>query len=93
MSTSEDKDTRAWSGLCPSGRHGLDYERQRCDLCGPAKATWAQLAARRGYLLTLEGGAEPVRVQLVSMGNAETWRRVGDQWRGAKTDFEMEGES
>lgn len=23
----------SWSGLCPSGRHGLDFEGQACDLC------------------------------------------------------------
>ena len=22
-----------WSGMCPAGKHGLDYEGQRCDLC------------------------------------------------------------
>ena len=22
-----------WSGMCPTGKHGLDYEGQRCDLC------------------------------------------------------------
>ena len=24
---------RSWSGMCPAGKHGLDYEGQRCDLC------------------------------------------------------------
>jgi len=24
---------RGWSGLCPSGTHGLDFRGQRCDLC------------------------------------------------------------
>ena len=23
----------SWSGMCPAGKHGLDYEGQRCDLC------------------------------------------------------------
>jgi len=22
-----------WTGLCPAGRHGLDWYGQRCDLC------------------------------------------------------------
>jgi hypothetical protein len=22
-----------WNGLCPAGKHGLDFEGQRCDLC------------------------------------------------------------
>ena len=22
-----------WRGMCPAGKHGLDYEGQRCDLC------------------------------------------------------------
>lgn len=25
--------TLAWSGLCPAGKHGLDYEGQDCDVC------------------------------------------------------------
>lgn len=25
----------SWSGLCPAGKHGLDYEGQPCDLCEP----------------------------------------------------------
>ena len=29
-----------WNGLCPAGKHGLDFEGQRCDLC--ATATGAQ---------------------------------------------------
>ena len=24
---------RSWSGMCPAGKHGLDYEGQLCDLC------------------------------------------------------------
>ena len=33
----------AWSGLCPSGRHGLDYRGQICDLCPPPPfAVWRQ---------------------------------------------------
>jgi hypothetical protein len=24
---------RWWNGLCPEGKHGLDFEGQRCDLC------------------------------------------------------------
>ena len=23
----------SWNGMCPAGKHGLDYEGQRCDLC------------------------------------------------------------
>ncbi len=23
----------SWSGLCPAGTHGLDFEGQTCDLC------------------------------------------------------------
>lgn len=26
-----------WSGLCPAGKHGLDYEGQACDLCAISK--------------------------------------------------------
>ena len=22
-----------WNGMCPAGKHGLDYETQECDLC------------------------------------------------------------
>ncbi len=29
-----------WNGLCPAGKHGLDFEGQRCDLC--ASTTEAQ---------------------------------------------------
>ena len=28
---------RSWSGMCPAGKHGLDYEGQRCDLCPPTE--------------------------------------------------------
>jgi hypothetical protein len=24
---------RSWCGLCPAGKHGLDFEGQHCDLC------------------------------------------------------------
>jgi hypothetical protein len=27
-----------WSGMCPAGKHGLDYQGQACDLC-PKEAT------------------------------------------------------
>jgi hypothetical protein len=30
----------AWSGLCPSGQHGLDYRGQICDLCRSTFAVW-----------------------------------------------------
>jgi len=29
-----------WSGLCPAGRHGLDYRGQVCDLCPSTFAVW-----------------------------------------------------
>lgn len=29
-----------WSGLCPAGRHGLDYSGQVCDLCPSTFAVW-----------------------------------------------------
>lgn len=32
----------AWSGMCPSGRHGLDYRGQVCDLCPNKFAVWRQ---------------------------------------------------
>jgi len=25
--------SKPWSGMCPTGKHGLDYEGQKCDLC------------------------------------------------------------
>ncbi len=27
-----------WNGLCPAGKHGLDFEGQRCDLCAATEA-------------------------------------------------------
>lgn len=35
-----DRDHDAWSGLCPSGQHGLDYRGQACDLCPATFAVW-----------------------------------------------------
>ena len=32
----------AWSGLCPSGQHGLDYRGQVCDLCRSTFAVWPE---------------------------------------------------
>lgn len=26
-----------WNGLCPAGKHGLDFEGQTCDLCAISK--------------------------------------------------------
>lgn len=28
-----DTKRRGWSGVCPAGKHGLDFPGQRCDLC------------------------------------------------------------
>jgi hypothetical protein len=30
-----------WSGLCPSGQHGLDYRGQICDLCRATFTVWS----------------------------------------------------
>lgn len=30
------KRVRDWNGMCPAGKHGLDYEGQACDRCHPA---------------------------------------------------------
>jgi len=27
------RDAPVWSGLCPAGKHGLDFEGQDCDVC------------------------------------------------------------
>jgi hypothetical protein len=32
-----------WSGLCPVGVHGLDFEGQSCDACAASELTEAQL--------------------------------------------------
>ena len=32
----------AWSGLCPSGQHGLDYRGQICDLCRATFTVWPE---------------------------------------------------
>ena len=37
-----DRDHDAWSGMCPSGLHGLDYRGQVCDLCPASFAVWQQ---------------------------------------------------
>lgn len=31
------KASKKWNGLCPDGRHGLDFEGQACDLCAKAR--------------------------------------------------------
>ena len=54
--------TVAWSGLCPSGQHGLDYRGQICDLCPTPFAIWpkdgSDADARIFHALSPHGAAE-----------------------------------
>lgn len=45
----------SWSGQCPAGKHGLDFEGQDCDVCrhdagGPCGRDCRRCWAKRGYL-------------------------------------------
>jgi ferredoxin len=31
------KEELEWDGMCPAGKHGLDFQRQPCDLCAKAE--------------------------------------------------------
>lgn len=52
----------AWSGLCPSGQHGLDYRGQVCDLCPSTFTVWrkdgSDVDARTFHALRAQQAAE-----------------------------------
>jgi hypothetical protein len=57
-----DRDRDDWSGLCPSGKHGLDYRGQICDLCPTPYTVWSKdesdAAARPFAALSVQQAAE-----------------------------------
>lgn len=47
MTTSE---KTTWSGMCPTGEHGLDYEGQECDVCKHKNGGPCERYCRRCYI-------------------------------------------
>jgi hypothetical protein len=66
----------AWSGLCPAGRHGLDYRGQICDLCRATFTVWPEVgsdAEARTLLAPTADHAAEQRAREDWLAGAKSW--------------------
>lgn len=66
----------SWSGLCPSGQHGLDYRGQVCDLCPATFAVWPKdgsAADARTFQVPSAQQAAERRARVDWLAGAATW--------------------
>lgn len=70
-----------WSGLCPSGQHGLDYRGQVCDLCPSTFTVWRKDGSDADARTSLAPSAR----QAAEQHAREDWM-TGAAWRRAGSD-------
>lgn len=74
-----------WDGLCPAGKHGLDYRTQPCDLCAKSK--------RRKFIVALAFHSEccphvHAELRRVTAASPEEARRIA-RVRAARAGIEV----
>lgn len=74
--------TRRWSGLCPRGKHGLDYRGQECDLCPPTRGNCYVTCEALYHLLG--GKRAHLTPHTVTHEGAVHWYLVCDIMRGPR---------
>lgn len=77
-----------WNGLCPAGKHGLDIENQRCELC-PIHPDYLSLEELRQALIGLEHlmDGRSIAICLCGRGQLYEWdmfKETGWRWRLAR---------
>ena len=78
MTASPSGDAAGWNGLCPSGRHGLDYRGQACDLCPAPFAVWRRDASENGAQFLQAVSARHAAEQ---RAREEYWSSTDPSWR------------
>jgi len=66
----------AWSGLCPSGQHGLDYRSQVCDLCRSTFTVWPDA-----------GSVADARTILAPTAKQAAEQRAREDWLAGATSW------